>query len=250
MNRLKHFIALGFIFLSLIASAQHSITKATIENYEGDKFLLADVIDGRRYVVNTYADWCGWCKREWEEWSGCIDQLKANYDIEFLVLATDREIDDIEFRDFLLMNLDSFIELSKIDIFYIHQDTLRAKYGVDAYPTSYIIDEEGVIQETLIGYTKCTELAKQFSYLFVKPTLLNAYHSTVFYRNDRILVETSYNGKYDINVYSFSGIKIKTAENVEGDHILDLYNLSNQEVIVTLSNGIEVFKTKKIMIVK
>jgi peroxiredoxin len=113
----------------------------------GTTFSLSD-FRGKLVVLNFWTTWCGYCQEElpfiqevYDDWS---------YD-DLVLLAIDKGED--------LATVVTFIqdEGYSLPIVMDEEQKVVAQYGVTAIPTTFFIDEEGIIQYKQIGYFHTTE---------------------------------------------------------------------------------------------
>lgn len=123
----------------------------TLKTLSGDKVSLSDFY-GKKVILNFWATWCPPCKDEMPEME---DFYKENKD-EVVILAINIDPQ---------YNVQDFID--KMDVHFPvlldEKDEVNTKYQVLTIPTTYFIDEEGIIQhkylttmtkEILIQYTE------------------------------------------------------------------------------------------------
>lgn len=107
-----------------------------LETWEGETVKLSDY-RGEKVIVNFWATWCPPCRAEIPDFRKFHDEK----DVEILavnVTETEKSSDGIG----------SFIDEYEMDFPVLMDEASEVvnEYKVMAYPTSYIIDEEGIIQ--------------------------------------------------------------------------------------------------------
>lgn len=112
-----------------------------VVDLNGNKVTLAD-LRGKVVLLNFWATWCPWCKKEMPE----IERFYEAYkDKGVEVVALDVEEDTKTVYDYA--NGKGFTFLIWLDL----DGKVNNAYGVSAYPTSFFIDREGVIRSIQIG---------------------------------------------------------------------------------------------------
>lgn len=248
----KLFVLILLLFCALSSIAQEPITTAIMEDYDGEQYILSEVLDEKRHVINIYADWCGWCKVEWTAWAECIDDVKSEYDLEFLVLGTNKNVPEDDSKDVLQSSLGSYIDLEKIRLFYINQDTLINRHEIIAFPTSYIIDEMGNIMDTLKGFHDCEELFEELDEAFESTTSFSNLPSRtlplIYYSDYRLIIEPNMNKEYELDIFNVLGQKLRSFQHVMGNTQFSLNEIANETIIVVLSRNHKILKTQQLSI--
>lgn len=109
------------------------------------KTLDFDSYRGKVTLVNFWATWCGPCIRETPDLVELSKEL-ADKNVKFIGISVDRgpNIDK---------DVKKFIDEHKIpyQIVLANEDLEQAFGNVRALPTTFLVDEEGKIRETLVG---------------------------------------------------------------------------------------------------
>lgn len=112
----------------------------TLRDLNGDQVTLTS-LRGKKVIINFWATWCGPCRYEmpflqtlYEEHAGELVILAVNFDEpEEAVLA---------FTEELGMTFDVLLDPGAV---------VQDVYEIRAYPSTYFLDEEGVIRAVRIG---------------------------------------------------------------------------------------------------
>jgi peroxiredoxin len=113
----------------------------TLETHEGDIVSLAD-LRGQVVLVNFWATWCPPCRAEMP----AIQQVYETYQEEgFTVLAVDVQENEAQVAAFARESGLSFPILLDRD------GSVSARYQVRAMPSTFFVDQDGVIQEVTLG---------------------------------------------------------------------------------------------------
>jgi len=119
----------------------HPAPDFTLTTLDGDTVSLGD-LRGQVVLINFWATWCGPCRAEMPDIESVYNQYR---DEGFVVLA----VNDAEPEQIASAYVD---ELGLT--FPVVMDPAREAqrlYQVRAFPTSFFIDEDGVIQEAIFG---------------------------------------------------------------------------------------------------
>ena len=115
----------------------------SLENLAGDTVSLADQ-RGKVTVINFWGAWCGWCMEEMPHFAEMVEHYGD--DVAFLF------VDYGDSADTAKKAMEEFgIPLEKV--LMDSQNTVVDLYQVEGFPTTYIIDKEGGIAETFVGYS-------------------------------------------------------------------------------------------------
>lgn len=110
-----------------------------------NKVHLADY-RGKVVLLNFWATWCPPCIQELPSLLALQKQMP-----EVVVLAVSIDEDDQAYRKFLVDHNVNLITVRD------GAQTSNAKYNTEAYPETYIIDQQGVIRRKFIGATDWTQ---------------------------------------------------------------------------------------------
>ncbi|WOC33197.1 MULTISPECIES: TlpA family protein disulfide reductase [Caproicibacterium] len=134
------------------ASAQSAdkpvVPDFTLESSSGKKVSLSDY-SGKVVVLNFWASWCVYCKKELPDFQKLNRELQNSKDVVLLLLdQTDGQTETKQKGDaFLKDNGYSFLNL--YDSGTVSSDI----FGVTGYPTTVVIDKQGRFSSYVSGMT-------------------------------------------------------------------------------------------------
>lgn len=108
---------------------------------EGEIHKLSDY-KGQPVVLNFWATWCGPCRAEMPHLEEVYKEWKDNGLTFFAVNVGESSTDVTSFLDYFGFNMPVLLDGAR---------TVSRKYGVSGIPTTYFIDEDGIIQNRIIG---------------------------------------------------------------------------------------------------
>ena len=110
----------------------------TLEDLEGNEVSLSDY-KGKKIFLNFWATWCEPCKQEMPE----MEKIHETYeDVVVLAINLDTHKDIQGF-----MNEHDLTFQALLDV----EEEVNDQYEVVSIPTSYFIDEEGIIRKKIVG---------------------------------------------------------------------------------------------------
>lgn len=113
----------------------------TLKDLNGNEVSLA-AFNGQVVLINFWATWCGPCKREMPGIEKVFKRYK-NQGLTVIAISIDSEKSAI-------LNFLKSIPLS-FPILHDPEIEVSKRYKVYAYPTSFLIDRNGIIREKFIG---------------------------------------------------------------------------------------------------
>jgi len=253
MKKYNYILTIIFLFYSLFLCAQEPITNTNVEDIDGNKYVLSEVLKNKRYVVNLYADWCGWCKKEWKELDECIDDIKNNYDLDFLVLASNQHVPFNDSKEDLQESIGNYVDIEKLSLYYINQDTLIDNFDVPVFPTSYLIDEDGNILNTVPGYQNCETLEEKLEISFgttsTNQPLKFSIDPIINYNDHFLNISVQMDQEYNVHLHTLSGQKIKSYNNLYDSCSLEIPDLEEQLIVVSFQIGSKIVKSIQVAII-
>jgi thiol-disulfide isomerase/thioredoxin len=130
----------------------------TLNNLSGEQIRLSER-HGKPVIVNFWATWCGPCVLEMPN----LEKYYEKYPGQFDILAVNA--DEEKYR------VESFVKDMRItfNILLDPGGAIEARYQVSAYPTSFILDKEGIIRIQHIGLLDEKHLAEYLAQVGVGP---------------------------------------------------------------------------------
>ena len=113
-----------------------------LKNIDGIEVKLSDY-KGKIVILNFFGVWCSWCIKEMPGFVKIYDEYKGK-NVELLVVDVGDTKDVL--TDYLKKN--NFMIKPVLDV----DKKVSTDYRVSGFPTSYIIDEKGIIKTVRPGY--------------------------------------------------------------------------------------------------
>jgi peroxiredoxin len=142
------------VLLAGTALAQEKAPNFSLKTADGKTIELAK-LQGKVVVVNFWATWCGPCKREIPGFLEVYDRLRTK-GLEIVGISLDREGWTV---------VKPYVDRAKITYpVVVDNGKLAEAYGgIDAIPTTFIVDRKGNIVKKHVGYMSKSDFEKLLS---------------------------------------------------------------------------------------
>lgn len=114
-----------------------------LETLSGDTMSLSS-LKGKKVMINFWATWCPPCRSEMPD----MQKIQNEHGGDVVVLAV-----NLTSSESSVKNVDSFVkELGlTFPVLLDEEGEINKQFEVLSYPTTYFVDEEGVIQTKFVG---------------------------------------------------------------------------------------------------
>ncbi|MEX2379415.1 MAG: DUF255 domain-containing protein [Vicingaceae bacterium] len=154
----KIFLIILISSFALSAFAQEKNEEAKIEWMSFEEAIEANATDQKKFFIDVYTDWCGWCKRM----DATTFQNKAI--IELLNESYHPVKLDAEMKDTVRLGKDVFVNEKPNQKRNPHQLAIALLNGKLSYPSVVFLDEQGNMIQPLAGYQKAEGLEPILSF--------------------------------------------------------------------------------------
>ena len=127
-------------------SDQDKAPEFALSDMNGKKVALSE-FEGKPVLLNFWATWCGYCRKERPHLNALYNEYKEQ-GLVVLSVSTDRSIDKV--RSYLKDVPADFIVLSDSN------GRTASEYGIRGYPSSFLIDHNGLVKQAFAGYRNWT----------------------------------------------------------------------------------------------
>lgn len=147
---------------ALAVTAGQPAPSCPLPTLDGARTLDPAQLKGKVAYVDFWASWCGPCAASFPFMNQLHKELKAQ-GLEILTVNLDEELDDA--KDFLKRFPAEFAVVSDT------AGKCPTLYGVQAMPTSFIIDKQGVVRHVHMGFREGDkpDIRKQVETLLKQP---------------------------------------------------------------------------------
>jgi DsbE subfamily thiol:disulfide oxidoreductase len=152
LRRAVQAAALSFFFVAAARSADigKPAPAFKLADLSGKEVSLTS-LKGQVVFLNFWASWCAPCKVEFPR----LNELSATYEKKGVrVIAINLDHDLANARKFLEKDLKAPVRLT---VLLDPKSAVAESYDVEAMPSSFVIDGEGIVRYTHLGYQKGDE---------------------------------------------------------------------------------------------
>ena len=129
------------------AEAGNRAVDFTLKDPDGMEIALSDY-KGKKVLLNFWATWCNPCKKEMPD----MEKLhQSDPDVAVLAVNIDSDKDIKGFMDKLNLTFPTVLDV---------KGDINKKYNVVSIPTSFFINEEGVIKKKVVGIMEYQQMKK------------------------------------------------------------------------------------------
>jgi len=114
----------------------------TLKNIDGKEVKLSDY-RGKTVILNFFGVWCGWCTKEMPGFMKVYNEFKDK-NLELVVVDTGDDLNTVV----------NYFKSNKFDIKPLmdSEDKVARKYRIQGFPTTFILDKDGIIRTVHSGY--------------------------------------------------------------------------------------------------
>ena len=138
------YIAAFFIFAAVVNHVQAprsgnipTVNSLELHTLTGEKISIATTC--KKTVVYFFAPWCAVCKVSMD----AIDMFAGKNNLQAIAVGLDYDN---------VAELKPYAEKRSVPV-YAGNSEIQRRFLIDRYPTVYIIDKDGRIAHTMVGYT-------------------------------------------------------------------------------------------------
>lgn len=143
-----HDLGMGHAEHALETSGQPADFKAMnfqLETIENEMIQLSD-LKGKKVVLNFWTSWCPPCKEEMPQLNEYYEQYADAHNVEILAI-------NITDQEFSVKDVKQFVQQYRVIFPVLLDETGKVSmdYAVLTIPTTFIINEEGMVVEKIVG---------------------------------------------------------------------------------------------------
>lgn len=136
----------GFNPMLIDSKTGKSAPDFTLADLSGKEVTLSS-FKGKAVLLNFWATWCPYCRKE----RAHLDALSREYRDKGLIIlsvATDHSVSTVK----------SFMKKTPVDFIVLSDSkgSVSSEYGVSGFPTSFLIDSNGMIKQRVVGFREWT----------------------------------------------------------------------------------------------
>lgn len=121
----------------------------TLKDISGKKVSLSS-FKGKPVLLNFWATWCGYCKKERPHLNAVYNAYKDK-GLVVISVSTDQSVDRV--KSYLKQIPADFLVLTDTD------GRAASSYEIRGFPSSFLIDRNGFIKRRFVGYVEWTNPA-------------------------------------------------------------------------------------------
>ncbi len=145
------FAALEMTATASDGSADVQAPGFTLKDISGKEVSLSS-FKGKPVLLNFWATWCGYCRKERPHLNSVYNEFKDK-GLIVLSVSTDQSVDKV--KNYLKKIPADFIVLSDSD------GRVAAMYGIRGFPSSFLIDRNGNVANRFVGFREWTNAASK-----------------------------------------------------------------------------------------
>lgn len=141
---MKRIISFAFLLImTSIAEARNELPPFTLKQLESGELVSSEALKGKVLYVDFWASWCKPCRKTFP----FMNELTKNYDeSEFQVIAVNLDENEEEAKNFLKKYPAEF------NVYRDPTNELAKSMNVPGLPVAYIVDKQGQVRATHIGF--------------------------------------------------------------------------------------------------
>lgn len=157
LSMAQRWLTVGAVLAGIVAVAWWALPGAQSKVEPGDpapNFTLPDLKGtmhslpkGEVILLNFWATWCPPCRQEMPSMAALSERM-ADRGLRVIAVSVDRDYSSLK----------GFVQENQIpfQVLWDRDNRVSARYGVFRYPESFLIDQNGVVQEHIVGAVNWT----------------------------------------------------------------------------------------------